>query len=123
MSQTKIIDELVGTATTTNGSTATILSSTPPNDINTLAFAWVIASAAGEERAKWVRSGTIRKSGAGVVTLDVEEDLLPMFSTNGIKHSTIAVVISGGTVSLDVTGDPGFVGDIFWQATVKFYRS
>lgn len=124
MSQTRIIDELVGLGSTTGASTVTLISATPPNNINTLGFAWVIANAAGNERATWFRSGAVHKDGAGVLTLDSEGDIFPSFSTNGIKHAAIAVVINGGSIELRATGDgtPG-APDITWQAVVRFFRS
>lgn len=122
MSNSRLIDEVVGIGTTNAGSTVTLISSTPPNDINTLAFAWVLASAAGDERASWLRAGTVHKDSGGTITLDSETDVFPSFSTNGIKHSTIAVVATGGTISLQATGDPA-AGDINWQAIVRYFRS
>lgn len=123
MANERLIDEVVGTGTTTAGSTVTLVASTPPNDINSMGFAWVLATAAGNERANWLRGGAIHKDGSGVITLDAEVDIFPPFSTNGIKHSTIAIVISGGTVQLQATGDAGFAGIINWQAIVRFFRS
>lgn len=122
MSQTRLIDEVVGLGSTTGGSTVTLISSTPPNNINTLAFAWVLANATGNERATWFRSGAIHKDGAGVLTLDSEGDVFPSFSTNAIKHATIAVVINVGSIELQATGDPAGP-DITWQAIVRYFRS
>lgn len=96
MANSRIIDEVTGIGTTTAGSTVTLISSTPPNDINTLAFAWVLASAAGSERATWLRVGSVHKDSGGTITLDAETDVFPSFSTNGIKHSTIAVIAADG---------------------------
>ena len=122
MTQTRLIDEIAGVGTTNAGSTVTLITATPPNNINSLVFLWVLATAAGNERASWFRTGSIHKDGGGTITIDTEADLSPSFTTNGIKHATIASVISGASIRLDVTGDPD-AGDISWQAIARFFRS
>lgn len=124
MAQERLISEFVGIGSTVGGATLDIITSTPPNSISTLLFAWVIARATGDERAFWLRGATINKTAGGVVTIDSEGDVIPSFSTNGIKHSAINGFVSGGNIVLQVTGD-GTIGapDIAWQAVVRFYRS
>lgn len=122
MANERLISEFVGTGTTTGASTTTLISSTPPNDINSLAFAWVLAKATGDERASWLRAAAVHKSAGGTITVDAETDVLPSFSTNGIKHATIQAVVVGASIELQVTGD-GAGPDISWQGVVRFYRS
>lgn len=124
MTQTRLIDEVSGIGTTVGGGTLDIITATPPNGINSLLFAWVLASATGDERASWLRGAAVHKSAGGVVAIDSEVDLIPGFSTNGIKHASIAGVVSGANIILRCTGDatPG-APDINWQAVVRFYRS
>lgn len=122
MTQSRLIDEVSGVGTTVAGGTLDIITATPPNDINTLLFAWVLASATGDERAFWLRGAAIHKTSGGVVTIDSETDMIPSFSTNGIKHASIAGVVSGANIILQCTGDAGGP-NISWQAVVRFYRS
>ena len=124
MAQERLISEFVGIGATVGGASLDIITSTPPNSISTLLFAWVIARAAGDERAFWLRCAAVNKTGAGVVSIDSETDVLPSFSTNGIKHAAVNGFVSGGSIILRVTGDgtPG-APDIDWQAVVRFYRS
>lgn len=122
MAQNKLIDTFTGIGSTSAGSSITLLSSTPPNSINSLVYLHVLATAAGEQRASWFRVGSVHKSAAGTITVDAEEDVYPRFSTDGIKKADIAVIINGGTIELQATGDVDF-GTIDWQATAQVYRS
>lgn len=121
----KIYDFITNTVQTTGGSSATILTSTPPNSINTIATLEIIARCqATDDRAYWYRIGYVNKNSAGVLTVDKQADVIPQFSTNPIKKADIDVQISGGTVNIVVTGDPGFAAQpLEWQALCIFWRT
>ena len=119
-----VVDFFGAIASTVAGSTTTILTSTPPAGINSVALVYVTARAPGtDDVASWWQGLFAHKTAGGVLTLDRLADVIPAFATNDIKHSSIALNVVGGTVNLDVTGDPGFPGQIDWQAYVWRLRS
>ena len=119
----KIIDFVGGTGSTVAASTTTLITSTPPNSVNTLAIIYVLATCpSSEDRAAWYQVAFAHKSAAGVFTLDKIGDIISAFATNPIKHASIAIVISGGTIELQVTGDASGP-PIEWEAYVYYIRS
>lgn len=124
MAQTKIIDYVGGTGATVGASTVTLVSSNPPNDINTLALLHVLATCPStDDRAVWFQAAYLHKSALGVFTIDKRSDIVPSFATNGIKHADIdGVIVGGTTVELQATGDAGGP-PIAWEAYVYFIRS
>lgn len=125
MAGLKIYDFITNTVDTLGGASATILTSTPPNSINTIATLQVIARCqVTNDRAYWHRSGYVNKTSGGVLTIDKVADVIPSFSTNPIKKADVDVQISGGTVNIVVIGDPGFaVNPLEWQALCIFWRT
>lgn len=121
----KIHDCVTNTTTTLGGASATILSSTPPVGINTIAIIEVIARCnATDDRAYWTVGAFFNSTNAGVLTVDRIDDIVAAWSTNPIKQADIDLVVSGGTVNLVVTGDPGFaVQPLEWQALAEFWRT
>lgn len=124
MTQSRVIDYVMGTGSTTGAGTVDLITRTPPNDTNTLIFLYVLATTAGTDRATWLRGGFLYKSSGGTLTLDSEDDIIGNFSTSAIHQADIDVVLSGGDVILRATGDgsPG-APDILWQAAALFIRS
>lgn len=123
MPQSRIDDGFMGTATTTAGSTATILSSTPPNAVNSFVVLYVLARCPTTgDRAYWWRGGYVNKDGAGVLTVDKQEDILKAFATTGIRKADIDVQVSGGTVNVVVVGDSTLAPLVEWQALVRILR-
>lgn len=123
MPQSRIDDGFMGTATTTAGASATILSSTPPNGMNSFVSLLVVARCPiSGDRAYWWRGGFVNKDGVGALTVDKQEDAIKAFATAGLKQADIDVQVSGGTVNVIVIGDAAQPNPVEWQALVRIVR-
>lgn len=117
------IDFFGGEGSTVAGGSVTVLSSTPPVGINSLAIVYVLARCPStDDRAYWFQGLFANVTPLGVLTVDQRSDIIPAWSTNDIKHADIDFVISGGAIDLVVTGDPAGP-DINWEAYVWRIRS
>ena len=119
----RTLDYIVGETTTTGAGSSVLVSSTPPNGINSFVLAWILARCPTTgDRAQWFRSGYVNKTAGGVLTVDKQEDVVKAYATNGIKQADIDVQISGGTVSILAIGDASQANLIEWQAHVQVTR-